>query len=183
MYIVTLKLCQFLQCKRYPHYNYPGETRGKYCNDHKEEGMQVVGTLCIVDGCKSMAKYNLKNLKRQYCAKHKTNLMVESGKPICEHNDCLVVAIYGLLGCKPTCCNEHKTETMVDVVHNHCVVNNCRSRASYGLNKEVKYCTVHKDLNMTDNAHTKCKNDGCNRIPCFNFEGQKTDYIAQCTQK
>jgi hypothetical protein len=26
---------------------------------------------------------------------------------------------------------------------------------------------------MVDNLHTKCSEDGCSKIPCFNFEGQK----------
>ena len=88
MFLVTVKLCQGENCKRYPHYNLQGESRGIYCISHKLENMLVVGSLCIVDTCKNTAKYNLKNMKRKYCENHKSDKMVESGKPICQTNDC-----------------------------------------------------------------------------------------------
>jgi hypothetical protein len=72
MFLVTVKLCQGENCKKYPHYNFYGETKGIYCISHKLESMQVVGSLCIIDTCKNIAKYNLKNMKRQYCEHHKT---------------------------------------------------------------------------------------------------------------
>ena len=48
-----------------------------------------------------MAKYNLKNMKRKYCFNHKTDKMVEAGKPICKNTNCLTIAIYGDEGQKP----------------------------------------------------------------------------------
>ena len=82
MFLVTVKLCQGENCKKYPHYNFQGENKGIYCIAHKSNGMQVVGSYCIADKCKNMAKYNLKNMKRKYCFNHKTDKMVEAGKPI-----------------------------------------------------------------------------------------------------
>jgi len=54
MFLVTAKLCQGENCKKYPHYNFIGETRGIYCREHKIENMLVVGTLCVNSGCISL---------------------------------------------------------------------------------------------------------------------------------
>ena len=175
MFLVTVKLCQGENCKRYPHYNIQGESNGIYCIAHKLENMKVVGTLCIVDTCKNIAKYNLKNIKRQYCEHHKTGKMVESGKNICQTNDCLITAIYGNIGKKATQCVIHKETQMIDLFHKTCIFEGCCSRPSYGLSNEntALYCAKHKSNSMIDNIHTKCRELFCTIVPSFNFEGQK----------
>jgi hypothetical protein len=62
---------------------------------------------------------------------------------------------------------------MVDLFHRTCIFEGCKSRPSYGNGNTVLYCTKHKTDGMIDNLHTKCSEDGCSKIPCFNFEGQK----------
>jgi hypothetical protein len=112
-------------------------------------------------------------MKRQYCEEHKTDKMVESGKPVCQINECLTIAIYGDEGQKASRCLVHKEKEMVDLFHKTCIFQGCKSRPSYGNGNTVLYCTKHKTDGMVDNLHTKCSEDGCSKIPCFNFEGQK----------
>ena len=40
MFLVTVTLCKNENCKRYPHYNFLGESRGIYCVDHKKDDMK-----------------------------------------------------------------------------------------------------------------------------------------------
>jgi len=116
MFIVTTTLCNGENCKKYPHYNFQGESKGIYCIAHKKENMKVVGTFCIESNCTNIALYNLKNMKRKYCYSHKTENMVESGKPICKNIDCLIIATYGNKGEKPTHCFHHKETNMIDLL-------------------------------------------------------------------
>jgi hypothetical protein len=121
---------------------------------NKTVGMQIVGSCCKFDKCKNMAKYNLKNMKRQYCEEHKTDKMVESGKPVCQINECLTIAIYGDEGQKASRCVVHKEKEMVDLFHRTCIFEGCKSRPSYGNGNTVLYCTKHKTDGMVDNLHT-----------------------------
>ena len=121
MFIVTTHLCKGEDCKKYPHYNFQGESKGIYCIAHKKDNMKVVGTFCAETNCTNIALYNLKNRKRKYCFNHKTDKMVESGKPICKDSNCLTIATYGNKGEKPTFCFSHKENTMTDLFHNPCI--------------------------------------------------------------
>ena len=180
MYLVTTKLC--LECKKYPHYNFPGETKGIYCKTHCKENMKVVATHCAAENCINNAVYNYKNMKRMFCSIHKTEDMVEAGKPICNNEKCLTVAIYGLSGGKPIRCKTHMENNMIDLFHKTCIFEGCKSRPSYNLpgEKTPLYCSEHSSENMEDNAHSKCITKGCKKIPTFNYDGlQKRLYCVE----
>ena len=51
MFIVTTQLCQGENCKKYPHYNIQGESKGIYCIAHKKDNMKIVGTFCAETNC------------------------------------------------------------------------------------------------------------------------------------
>ncbi len=173
MYIVTTKLCLGEGCKKYPHYNYPGNTKGIYCITHKSDGMCVVGKHCVENGCTNNALYNYKNMKRAYCIQHRKENMVESGKPICDN--CLSIATYGLENNKPSRCFEHKTESMIDLFHSKCNYIGCSLRAYYNIagNKNPMYCLTHKPELAINTSASKCIENGCNKSPSYNFKGCK----------
>lgn len=173
MYIVTTILCLGEGCKKYPHYNHPGESKGIYCIAHKSDGMRVVGKFCIENECTNIATFNYKNMKRAYCIQHRKEKMVEIGKPICE--DCFTGATFGFKNSKATKCFEHKTIDMIDVFHDICNYANCNERAYYnriGI-KKPEYCFEHKAEDMVNNHNSKCKEKGCDKSPVFNYKGEK----------
>jgi EsV-1-7 cysteine-rich motif len=51
-----------------------------------------------------------------------------------------------------------------------CKDNNCKSRASFGYNNEQKYCSQHKEKDMTNNRMTKCGFSGCNKGPSYGIK-------------
>jgi hypothetical protein len=55
-----------------------------------------------------------------------------------------------------------------------CHIQDCTSRASYGKEGEkATRCAQHKDPDMIDLVHPKCREDGCNKQPTYSFVGEK----------
>lgn len=173
MYLVTTRLC--LECKKYPHYNFPGETKGIYCRTHCKENMKVVATHCAAENCINNAIYNYKNMKRKFCGIHKTENMVEAGKLICNIENCLIGAIYGLPDGKKIRCKEHMENNMIDLFHKRCIFKGCEFRAYYNLpgEKTPLYCSDHAPDDNEWCSKKTCKQEGCNKRPCFNIEGSR----------
>jgi hypothetical protein len=73
------KKCAEAGCGKSPSFNYIGENRPLYCNDHKLEDMfDVKHDKCENVGCKLRPIYNFVNEKKGiYCVRHKTNEMVD----------------------------------------------------------------------------------------------------------
>ena len=39
--------------------------------------------------------------------------------------------------------------------------------------QKAKFCKNHKKINMIDVNHKRCVEEGCNKIPTFNFPGEQ----------
>jgi hypothetical protein len=180
MYLMTVRLC--VDCKKCPHYNFPGETKGIYCKLHSKENMIIVSKHCAAENCIKPAFYNYKNMKRMFCDIHKTKDMVKSGKQICNNEKCLIGATYGLLGDKKGLyCSKHKKKGMVNVKNKTCI--ECNIIPVFNKPGEAKalYCSKHKKEGMIDVKNKTCLE--CNKHPVFNKLGETTALYCSVHKK
>lgn len=72
---------------------------------------------------------------------------------------------------------------MIDIRHNFCIYNCCKKQATYNDDGHKKgiYCKEHKFENMINVVSQVCVHDGCRRIPIYNIEVKKKDYIVANT--
>jgi hypothetical protein len=74
---IRSKKCAYNDCTKRPHYNHPYEKIGLYCLDHKLDGMiSILNKSCQEPKCKQTATHGILNGKKQYCADHKKENMV-----------------------------------------------------------------------------------------------------------
>ena len=109
--------CQQPSCGVTAAFNYPGSSRGKYCNKHKADGMvNVISKKCANPSCKATPYYNYPWLNdKLFCRKHQTPGMVNL-KKLCENLYCAKIAAFHYPGVMlPIFCEEHKYEGMVNV--------------------------------------------------------------------
>ncbi len=66
------KKCEHPDCSKIPNYNSPGETKKRFCNEHKLEGMvDVKSKRCEHPDCEIRPTYNLPGeTKARFCAEH-----------------------------------------------------------------------------------------------------------------
>ena len=60
-----------------------------------------IGRICSIEGCPTQASFRFLNDKnRAYCAKHKSNGMVDFRSRKCEYIGCTIIASFNYLGLK-----------------------------------------------------------------------------------
>ena len=93
MSLIGLPTC--LKCSKQPTFNLPGQTKGLYCFEHKEESMEdVVNKKCETKHCEKRPSYNYPDQKRGVrCAAHAEEGMVDVRKTKCK--SCSAQAIFG----------------------------------------------------------------------------------------
>jgi hypothetical protein len=71
--------CQKENCETSPSFNLPGEKKGIYCAEHKENGMvNVVSRKCQKENCNKQSLFNFPEEKKGiYCFNHKEDGMVD----------------------------------------------------------------------------------------------------------
>jgi hypothetical protein len=140
---LTSSKCQHEGCKLQPVFNFEGETKGKFCSTHKEEGMvDVKHDKCQHEGCKSRPHFNFEEESRgKFCGTHKVDGMVDVKNKRCEHEGCKLQPNFNFEEeSRGKFCSTHKEEGMVDVKHEKCKSNACLgTRAN---NKFKGYCTA-----------------------------------------
>ena len=88
----------------------------------------------------------------------------------CDFEKCNSPAFYNFENEKiPSYCYNHKHEEMINVrnISEH-------SENTYSINHEKKALYYSKDKKNVSYKNLKCKFEGCNIIPSFNFQGEKT---------
>lgn len=66
---------------------------------------------------------------------------------------------------------------MINVLSPICIFEGCTSGPNFNYeNEKLLYCTTHKDENMIDVSHKKCKYEHCNTIRNKNYRG----YCLRC---
>jgi hypothetical protein len=59
--------CQNEGCMKRPNYNYNGQTKAIYCNQHKLDNMiDIKNKKCIYEGCIKRPVYNYNGQKKDY---------------------------------------------------------------------------------------------------------------------
>jgi len=137
---VISKKCEHHDCSKIPVYNSPGESKARFCNEHKLEGMvDVKHKRCEHLGCETRPNYNLPGeTKARFCSEHKLEGMEDIKNKKCEHPDCSKIPNYNLPGeTKARFCAEHKLEGMVNVISKMCKTPLCDT---FIKNKYRGYC-------------------------------------------
>eukprot|EP00639_Heterosigma_akashiwo_P031804 CAMPEP_0194737070 /NCGR_PEP_ID=MMETSP0296-20130528/79731_1 /TAXON_ID=39354 /ORGANISM="Heterosigma akashiwo, Strain CCMP2393" /LENGTH=89 /DNA_ID=CAMNT_0039646887 /DNA_START=29 /DNA_END=295 /DNA_ORIENTATION=+ len=71
------------------YFNFEGERKGKFCREHKVDGMvDVINRCCGHAGCNKRSSYNFEGEKRpRFCAQHKlpemVNVVLQCSHPGC----------------------------------------------------------------------------------------------------
>ena len=72
------KFCEHVGCNTIPTYNFSGQTKAKFCKQHKQPNMiNVKDKTCEYVGCNTQPTYNLPGqTKARFCSEHKQPNMV-----------------------------------------------------------------------------------------------------------
>ena len=156
-------------CSARPNFNVPGETRPRFCNAHKTEGMvDVVSKRCAQEGCSAYPSFNVPGDEPRFCrpdGRHggRREQAVCAGG-VSAHPSFNVPA-----ETRPRFCKAHKTEGMVDVVSKRCAQEGCSAIPSFNVpGEKPRFCNAHKTEGMVDVKHKRCDQDGCSAQPSFN---------------
>jgi hypothetical protein len=172
---VKSKKCEQIGCTKQPAFNTKGESRGRFCADHKEPNMvDVKSKKCEIDGCTKHPVFNMeRETKARFCLAHKQDGMVDVKNKQCEHDGCTTRPSYNVEG-KARFCADHKQDGMVDVKSKTCEQIGCTTRPTFNVKGETKgrFCADHKQDGMVDVKSKKCEHDGCTTRPTFNAEGE-----------
>ena len=164
-------------CPKTSSFNFPGQTPGVRCVEHKEPGMiNVVQKNCEHEGCTKQPCYNLPTEHfGKFCATHKTSDMVNVRERRCEHDECLKKPFYNLPSeTRGRFCKEHKEDGMIDVLSNSCRHEECIKRATFNHSgQKAEFCSTHKEDGMIDVKTRRCEYDECVTVPVFNLSGNK----------
>ena len=84
------RTCEYDGCHTIPNYNVVGETRGRFCATHRQDGMvNVMSRTCEHDGCHTIPSYNVVGETRgRFCATHRQDGMVDVRSRTCTHDWC-----------------------------------------------------------------------------------------------
>jgi hypothetical protein len=161
---VKNKTCEEKGCRIIPYYNNPGQKRGRFCNDHKQQNMiNVVNKICENSECNIVANYDICGGKGRFCVKHKEQNMVDVHHKRCEIDECGKRPIYGWLGKKNSHCALHRLKGMILSPSKLCKVIDCSKLGIYELNN-VRYCEEHKHDNSKNLGIRKCNSCGLDDI-------------------
>ena len=160
-----------LKCNKNPSYNFEGETKRLYCNEHKLNGMiNLRKSKCLE--CNKFSSYNYEGEKKGiYCFDHKLEGMINVKAPKCEK--CNKIPTFGLSKDSITHCIEHKTEEMSDFKHKMCEKCN-KIRANFGDPEEYikRFCKACAPEGFKDLSNYKC--EICmDKRACFGLENDK----------
>ncbi len=159
-------------CDKRAYFNYKEEKTGKYCTNHKLNGMiDVKSKRCL--NCDKRQNFNYEGkTKALYCNEHKLDGMINVKHTRCLN--CYKIPSFNYEGkTKALYCSQHKLDGMIDVISKRCL--NCNKIPAFNYEGKTKYlyCSQHKLDGMINVKHTRCLN--CNKIPNFNYEGKTKD--------
>jgi hypothetical protein len=113
--------CNHPGCTTQPHFNNPGETKGKYCASHKLEGMEdVINQKCNHPECTTRPSYGFPGGKPERCSQHKIKGDLLKPNSKCTIKGCKKQALYSNGHKKPLRCEEHKEDDDLNIVEQLC---------------------------------------------------------------
>jgi hypothetical protein len=172
-------MCNNINCKTRPTFNYENEKKAIYCSIHKLEGMiDVISKTCLYEGCKKQPTFNYENEKIAiYCVKHKLEDMIDIKNKKCLHEGCKTLPNFNYENEKTAIyCVKHKLEDMIDIKNKKCLYEGCKTLPTFNYENEKKpiYCTKHKLEGMINVKDKTCLYEGCKTRASFNYENEKT---------
>ena len=165
--------CLDKNCTRQAVFNLPGETKGKWCKQHKaNEMMDVVNPKCQYEDCFKQPGYNYPGEKKGiYCKVHKLDDMIDiKDRKYCEQDGCKIRPTFNFSDKTDAIyCVDHKKSGMINVLENR-LCKDCTRRAHYGevLNLP-EYCKEHKKDGMKW-VEKKLKCQFCDKVPTYGYE-------------
>ena len=162
--------CKYDGCTSYPVFNVSGETKGRFCSQHKEVGMvDVKNKRCEYDGCTSRPVFNVSGeTKGRFCSGHKEVGMVDVKNKRCEHDGCTSRPSYGYPGQPSSFCAIHKVDSTMLHSKKRCTVQNCKNWSTHGLVKPQR-CETHAIIDDKNLVERACQN--CNLVDIVNRDG------------
>ena len=175
-------------CGKYAVFNIRGETKGRFCVEHKEPHMvNVRDKTCETDGCNTRPNYNiLGETKGRFCVEHKEPNMVDVKNKTCESDGCDKQPAYNIPGdTKGRFCAEHKEPHMVDVKNKTCETDGCDKIPVYNIPGDTKgrFCAEHKEPHMVNVKNKTCESDGCDTRTSYGWLGKGTSRCGPHKQK
>jgi EsV-1-7 cysteine-rich motif len=173
--------CQNENCSTQAVFNLPGETKGKWCKQHKTNDMiDVFNPKCRYENCKKQPSFNyIDEKKGMYCQFHKLDGMVDiKPRKYCEYKGCKTRACFNhTTESVPKFCSLHKDPDMVDITKSKlCSEDGCNKQPTFGFAGETAtHCKTHRHEGMIDVNHRDACLE-CSKRPTFNFIG-KTDAL------
>ena len=163
--------CLHAGCSKRPVFNLHGQTKGKFCVDHKLPGMiDVKNKVCDHDGCTKRPVFNLHGqTKGKLCSAHKLPGMINVIDKVCDHDGCTKRPVFNLHGqTKGKFCSAHKLTGMFDVIHKVCQHDGCTKIPSYGIpGHQASSCSEHKMDKMIRKPRSVCKHPKCREIALY----------------
>jgi EsV-like protein len=151
------------------------------CSKNHENIIDVKHTKCLDKDCNIRPSFNYPDEEIPiYCAKHKSDGMVDLVSSICIEEGCTKCASCtdDLNSNKRLYCIEHSKdkENIRDLVNSKCIT--CGKYANYNYENKTKpiYCVEHKEINMIDIKHIKCKTYLCDLQVKNKYKG----YCLRC---
>ena len=142
------------RCSKIPTFNQPGETKARFCAEHKEAGMVDVRSKTC-ERCGKQPTFNRPGeTKARFCADHKEAGMVNVKSKTCER--CGKIPTFNRPGeMTARFCAEHKEAGMVDVMSKTC--ERCATIASFGYpGHGVAFCATHKLAGTKTRPSARC---------------------------
>ena len=90
---VKNKRCEFADCDILPSYNFRGEKKGRFCTNHKMDGMvDMYNKPCEFADCEIRPHYNFRGEKKGiFCTNHKMDGMVDVKSKTCLSEWCDII--------------------------------------------------------------------------------------------
>ncbi len=174
------KYCIVGVCERCPSYNYRG-SKGKFCCDHKKEGMvSVIHRQCEDPSCTKRPTYSNKGTPARFCRDHMKEGMVNVRSRQCADPDCTKQPHFNVRGSRRgKFCKDHAEHGMVNVVSKLCEHLGCPKMPSRNESgKFPRFCSSHAEHGMIDVRTQKCEHLGCRRQRKYNFEGMPARFCS-----
>jgi len=162
---VKSKPCESDGCETQPIYNIRGETKGRFCKEHKELNMvDVKSKPCESDGCETQPTYNIRGeTKGRFCKEHKEPNMVDVKHKPCESDGCETRPKYGFLGKRVTHCSYHRHKGMITSPNRNCESSCCQELGTHQENG-MRYCEYHMPNNAENLGIDTCISCGLDDI-------------------
>ena len=167
-------------CGKHANFNTRGQTKARFCAEHKEPDMvDVKHKTC--ESCDKLPTFNTRGqTKARFCAEHKEPDMVNVINKTCE--SCDKLPTFNTRGqIKARFCAEHKEQDMVNVKSKTC--ESCDKIPNFNIRGETKgrFCAEHKEPDMVNVKDKRC--ESCDTLANYGWLGKGISRCASHRQK